>query len=292
MDLAAIEADLKAAAGRRQIVEDYISPALVERLAVTLESQAGRPKVGDRLPSGWHTIFCLQAPPRDALGLDGLPSGNELIPPVAMQRRMFGGARMTFHGALVVGEPVRCESELAETKTRTTPTAQLAIVTLRHRYFGSAGLAVVEEQDIIHMEPTGTAAERVASTVEVMPAPTWRRHMSPDPVMLFRFSALTFNSHRIHYDAPYSAEVERLPGLMVQGKLIALQLLETVRAAVPSARLEMFEYRSGRPLFASGRCALSAKLDETGRSVRLWAEDHKGLPVQTASMTFSAPVSA
>jgi 3-methylfumaryl-CoA hydratase len=208
-----------------------------------------------------------------------------------MQRRLFGGAKTTFHAPLVIGQQVRCESEMTDVKTRTTAASHLAIVKLSHRFFGPAGLALEEEQDIIHMEPIAGAAERPAqSAADAMPEPTWQRSIVPDPIMLFRFSALTFNSHRIHYDAQYSTEVEKLPGLIVQGRLIALALLEVVRAAAPAASIRSFEYRSGRPLFAGGTCTLKATLDDGGRRARLWAEDSKARTVQTATLEFAEPV--
>ena len=295
MDLSAIEHSLKAAIGKKRVVSDYVSPSIVERLAVTLESGGAAPSADAPLPPGWHNVFCLQAPSRSALGQDGLPAVFDQIPPVPMQRRMFGGARMTFHAPLRVGEAVRCESEVADAKLRTTAAGHLAIVTLRLRYLGSSGLCVTEEQDIVHMEPTPAShqpasSEKPAAASESLPVPTWSRQFTPDPVMLFRFSALTFNSHRIHYDLPYSSEVEKLPGLMVQGKLIALQLLETVRSASPSAKLTSFEYRSGRPLFADGRpCTLAAGLDASRLKAKGWASDAEGRAVQTASMTFGEP---
>ena len=207
-----------------------------------------------------------------------------------MQRRLFGGARLEFHGRLVVGEPVRCESELSETKVRSTATAHLAIATLRHRFFGPAGLAVVEEQDIIHMEVVEGATEKAPSTREGRPNPTWQRAITPDALTLFRFSAMTFNSHRIHYDAPYAENVEKLPGLVVQGKLIALQLLETMRRAAPGADLTHFAYRSAQPLYADRRCTLAVKLGDGGNDARLWAEDEAGAVVQTASLTLARPI--
>ncbi len=290
MDLGRLEADLRRAIGTRKVVEDYVSPALVERLAVTLEECAGTaPRVGAPLPAGWHTIFCLQAPPRAALGDDGLPRQYDLIPPVPMQRRLFGGARLEFHAPLTVGEAVTCESELADVKLRTTASAQLAVTTLRHRFLGSAGLAVVEEQDIVHMQPLADDRANGAppkAEVGERPAPTWQRTIVPDPLMLFRFSALTFNSHRIHYDQPYAAEVEKLPGLVVQGKLIALLLLETARRGASGVMLRTFQYRSTRPLYAGARCMLAGRLGEAGRDAQLWAQDETGI-VQSATVTFA-----
>ncbi|HZD61275.1 MAG TPA: hypothetical protein VE200_00625, partial [Xanthobacteraceae bacterium] len=133
MDLETLETGLRRAVGQRKVTEDYVAASLVERLAVTLDCDLPTPRIGEALPPGWHTIFCLQAPCRTDLGDDGLPRQYDLIPPVAMQRRLFGGARLEFHGRLIVGEPVRCESELSDAKVRSTATAHLAIATLRHR---------------------------------------------------------------------------------------------------------------------------------------------------------------
>jgi 3-methylfumaryl-CoA hydratase len=290
MEPQAIEAELRRAVGQRQVVEDFVSPLLVERLAATLDCEASAPRAGEALPPGWHTIFCLKPQLRPALNDDGLPRNYDLIPPVPMQRRMFGGARIEFHGPLLIGEPVRCESELSDVKLRSGASAHLAIATLRHRFFGKAGLAVVEEQDIIHMEPIADKADKPRASKGTAPAPaanpvpTWQRTIVSDTIALFRFSALTFNSHRIHYDAPYSEAVEKLPGLVVQGKLIALQLLETVRRAAPDAVFRSFSYRSERPLYAGDRCTLAASLDEPGDGARLWATDADQQVVQTATL--------
>ncbi len=282
MDLAAIETTLRQAIGRRAAIDDYVAPMTVSRLAATLEVDA--PRAGEALPPGWHMIFCLEVPRRDDLDTDGLPRGFSLIPQVDMPRRMFGGARVSFHAPLIVGQPVRCESELAEVKLRSTATAHLAIATLRHRFFGAEQLAVTEEQDIVHLQQIDGAQDKAVTSADPMPAATWQRDILPDEITLFRFSSLTFNSHRIHYDQPYAVAVERLPGLVVQGKLIALHLIETVRCFAPDATVAQFEYRSTRPLYAGTRCRLAAKLDPSGEGVKLWAQNADEKVVQAASM--------
>jgi 3-methylfumaryl-CoA hydratase len=294
MDLEALTADLRRAIGGRKVTDDYIAPSLVERLAVTLDRDDAPPRAGEALPPGWHTVFCLQAPTRAELGDDGLPRRYDLIPPIPMQRRLFGGARLEFHAPLMVGEKVTCESELAEIKVRSTRSAHLAIATLRHRFSGSAGLSVVEEQDIVHMEPIATGKngdpEQGSGEGAARPAPTWQRTMVPDAVTLFRFSALTFNSHRIHYDAPYAERDEQLPGLAVQGKWIALQLLETVHHAARGAEPKTYQYRLTRPVYAGSRCTFAGKLGDTGNEARMWVENESGAVVQTASLTLAKAV--
>jgi 3-methylfumaryl-CoA hydratase len=305
MDLAAIEAEMRRAIGTRKVSEDYVAPTLVERLAVTLECEGDPPRAGAPLPPTWHTIFCLQTPARSELGDDGLPRRYDLIPPVPMQRRLFGGARLEFHAPLRVGEKVTCESELSDVKVRSTPGAHLAVATLRHRFFGGAGLAVVEEQDIIHMEPIPGGGKsggppkadnrtdnKNDSNADVRAAGTWQRTIMVDSVTLFRFSALTFNSHRVHYDVPYAEGVEKLPKLVVQSKLIALALVETMRRAAPEAELATFQYRSTRPLYAGTPCTLAATLGEDRSSMQLWAQDEAAAMVQTASLTLTKPLRA
>lgn len=282
LDLAAVGTTLRQAVGDHAVVEDHIAPMTAARLAATLEVDA--PHMGETLPPGWHMIFCLDAPKRNELDTDGLPRGFKLIPPVDMPRRMFGGARISFHGPLAVGETIRCESELADAKVRSTASAHLAIATLRHRFFGAYGLAVVEEQDIVHLQPIDGASEKAARPAGPDPAPTWQREILPDEISLFRFSALTFNSHRIHYDRSYTVGTEKLPNLVVQGKFIALHLLETVRQFAPEAAVAEFEYRSTRPLYAGTRCRLNAKLDEPSNGLKLWAQNADEKIVQAASM--------
>ena len=282
LDLAAVETTLRQAVGDRAVVEDHIAPMTAARLAATLEVDA--PRAGEALPPGWHMIFCLEAPRRAELDADGLPRGFKLIPPVDLPRRLFGGARLSFHAPLAVGETIRCESELADAKVRSTSTAHLAIATLRHRFFGADGLAVVEEQDIVHLQPIDGAREKAAPPLDPDPTPTWQREILPDEISLFRFSALTFNSHRIHYDRSYTVGIENLPNLIVQGKFIALQLLETVRQFAPEAAVAEFEYRSTRPLYAGSPCKLAAKLGSANGDLKLWAQNADEKVVQAASM--------
>ena len=285
LDLASIETPLRQAIGRHATVEDFTAPNLVARLAATLEVDA--PRLGETLPPGWHMIFCLETPSRSELDVDGLPRGFKLIPPVDMPRRMFGGARLTFHAPLIVGEPIRCESELSDAKVRSTASAHLAIATLRHRFYGARGLAVTEEQDIVHLAPIDGAPEKVAAPAGPGPTAVWQRDIVPDEIMLFRFSALTFNSHRIHYDKPYATDAERLPNLVVQGKLIALHLFELVRRFAPEAAVTQFEYRSTRPLYAGARCTLAGS--PSGQDVRLWAQNAEAKIVQSASIKLATP---
>ena len=285
LDLASIETTLRQAVGDGAVIEDFAAPVMAARLAATLEVDA--PRIGETLPPGWHMIFCLETPSRTELDTDGLPRGFKLVPPVDMPRRMFGGARLTFHAPLTVGEPIRCESELADAKVRSTATAHLAIATLRHRFFGAAGLAVTEEQDIVHLKPIEGGQEKAAAPAGPSLTPAWQRDILPDEIMLLRFSALTFNSHRIHYDKLYATEVERLPGLVVQGKLIALHLLETVRRFTPETPVAQFEYRSTRPLYAGTRCTLAAS--PSGSDIRLWAQNADAKVVQSASIKLAAP---
>ena len=282
LDLAAIETTLRQAIGRRAAIDDYVAPMTVSRLAATLEVDT--PRTGEALPAGWHMIFCLEVPSRGDLGADGLPRGFSLIPQVDMPRRMFGGARLSFHSPLVVGQPLRCESELANIKVRSTATAHLAIATLRHRFFGAERLAVIEEQDIVHLKPIDGGQEKAVAPADPVLTPTWQRDIVPDEITLLRFSALTFNSHRIHYDKPYAVEVERLPNLVVQGKLIALHLLETARGFAPETTVAHFEYRSTRPLYVGTRCRLAATLGSSGEELKLWAQNADEQVVQTASM--------
>ena len=290
MDLDALGSELRAGIGARKVTEDVLSAAIVERLAATLDTVVA-PTKGEPLPPGWHTVFCIAASPRSALDDDGLPLRYELVPPVPMPRRVFGGARMSFHAPLIVGEAVRCESELADIVVRAGKSADMVIATLRHRFSGGAGLAVVEEQDIIYLNPHDTAPLSTQAPIRrpVFDA-TWRREIVPDEIALFRFSALTFNSHRIHYDRPYATEIEKQPGLIVQGKLLALHLLDLVRREQPASTPRSFGYRGLQPLYANQTCVLAGRMskarqsEQSEESIELAAIGPNGAIAQSATL--------
>ncbi len=262
--------------GRTETRHDVIAPGPCAGLAATLDRPEGPPAEGTPIPPLWHWLYFLDRAPASELGPDGHPRRGGFLPPVALPRRMWAGGRLTFVAPLRIGDRVTRRSTIADVSEKTGRSGALVFVTVRHDYLreGEATLALSEQHDIVYR-----AAPRAHETPATPTPPAgeaeWRREWRPDPVLLFRYSALTFNGHRIHYDHPYATAVEGYPGLVVHGPLIATLLLELLRDARPEARLTAFRFRALRPTFAPAPFLVSGRTQPDG-SVRLWAQDEAG----------------
>ncbi|WP_306320299.1 MULTISPECIES: MaoC family dehydratase N-terminal domain-containing protein [unclassified Streptomyces] len=216
--------------------------------------------VGDALPPLWHWLYLLDRPAQAELGEDGHPRDGLFLPPLPERRRMFGGGRYTFRAPLRVGDLVTRRSEVVSVRVREGGSGPLLLVTVRHAYAVEGEVRTVEEQDIVYKRPGGVVAgapklsEQAAATTPEQPPqqPTtrWSFTLRPDPSLLFRFSALTYNAHRIHYDRDYARDVEGYPDLVVHGPLLALSLLELPRRYAPERQVAAFSFRAKAPLFA------------------------------------------
>jgi 3-methylfumaryl-CoA hydratase len=269
-------AHVKTWVGRQQTLEDVIAPDRVAAMAATLDWPAP-PARGAALPPGWHWLFFNGAARQSALGPDGHPKRGGFLPPVSLPRRMWAGGRLSFVGSLRVGATTRRESEVARVEAKRGRTGDLIFVVVKHKVFDEAGLAIEEEHDIVYRAPPALGA-----SIPPEKTPTgaiWRREVQPDPVLLFRYSALTFNGHRIHYDFPYVTKVEGYPGLVVHGPLIATLLLDLLTHE-GAARIRRFSFRAKRPLFDTAPFVLKGMPGADDRSARVWAEG----PGQTLAM--------
>src|SRR5215469_15593382 len=209
--------------GKTELSNDLVTPVPIAALSATLDRDA--PKLGDPLPPFWHWLYFLPIHRRSALGQDGHLRRGEFLPPVPLARRMWAGSRLEFHRPLRVGDRISRASAISNVSCKQGRTGPLVFVTVRHQVSNTEGLALSEDQDLVFREnPQGSDPEPAAKT-----PPTdfqWQDIIRPDPIMLFRYSALTFNAHRIHYDRRYAKEVEGYPGLVVHGPLVATLLLE------------------------------------------------------------------
>lgn len=278
--------------GRREEAVDLCTLPLVQRLAALLDHDPGEYRTGDLLPQGWHMILFTPVARQSGLGPDGHPEAAGLLAaPAHLPRRLLGGRRTRFVGPLRIGAEVRRVSEVTAFEEKQGQSGRLAVATVRHSLFeaGQPEAAVIEEQDVIYREAAGAAvgaAPRPVSEAE-RPVPAHVRTVTPDPVMLFRYSAVTFNGHRIHYDPAYATSVEGYPGLIVNGGLTALLLLELGKEALgrPLAGLQV---RNRRPLIC-GRparlCAAPVCAERAGDGLALWAEDEGGRLALEASAT-------
>ncbi len=247
------------AIGRTQAQEDEVSPRLVRGLAAAL----GVPEP-EALPPLWHWMLFQDWAPAPALGPDGHPERGGFLPPVHdLPRRMWAGGRLSFHRPLRPGERVRRTSSIEAVREKQGGSGRLVFVTVRHRIEGDAGLAVEEAQDIVYRGAEG-AAVKGAEAAGPAPAGSLSAEVVPDPVLLFRYSALTGNGHRIHYDQDYVRGVEGYPGLVVHGPLQATWLAGLLRGRA----LTRFSFKGLRPAFHGRRLALQAWEDGQGFALR------------------------
>lgn len=284
--MTAIDIDaLQAWVGRRQHVEDVLAPRPAAALAATLDHPR-LPEAGDTLPPLWHWIYFTPCTRQGDLGPDGHARRGGFMPPIPLPRRMWAGGRLRFLAPLRLGEQVRRDTEILRIALKAGQQGALVIVTLKHTVSGERGLAIEEEQDLVYREP-GREVMAATPATTAMPPASWRDAVVPDPVLLFRYSALTFNAHRIHYDAPYATMVEGYPGLVVHGPLTATLLAERLGARHQS-RLTSFSFRGLRPLFAGAPMTLCGRLrEEKAGDVDLWAETPEGAVAMSATASMA-----
>ncbi|MBE7424744.1 MAG: MaoC family dehydratase N-terminal domain-containing protein [Ideonella sp.] len=279
------EADLahwRAWLGRTEQHSDRIHAAPLDALAATLDRDDPPARPGDEAPPLAHWLFFLTAARQSELGADGHPRRGGFLPPVALPRRMWAGGRLTFQQALRVGDEVTRSSRITAVDAKRGRSGRLAFVTVRHEITGPRGLAITEEHDIVYRDAPQPGA--VASAPPTAPTDeTFARRIEPDAVLLFRYSALTFNGHRIHYDRSYVTEVEGYPGLVVHGPLIATLLVDLLRRERPTAVLQRFAFTARSPLFDGRPFDVCGRFDGGERTAALWARNHEGTLAMQAS---------
>lgn len=258
---------------------DHIAPVLVDRLAATLNEP--RPGPGDTLPPLWHWAFFQSAEDEAALGSDGHPARGGFLPPAEDRNRMWAGGRLTFQRPLSVGNTAVRDSKIIDIQEKQGRSGALLFVTVRHDYSQNGETAFSEEQDIVYREPS---APRL-SLDRPAPAADWSETITPSSILLFRYSAVTFNGHRIHYDWPYATGEEGYPGLVVHGPLIATLLCGAFIQARPNAQVQSFSFRSLRPLFAPKPFEVAGHIKQPGHAA-LWAANGDG-PAQEAELIFT-----
>lgn len=272
----------------REEANDVCALPLVQRLAALLDRDASTYRAGDILPQGWHMTLFTPTASQSTLKADGHPETHGQYAPAGFPRRMLGGRRTQFHGPLTIGADVRRISQVAEVKKKHGQSGEFTIVTVRHStsQVGDDAPAIIEEQDIIYRkaaEPDrATAAPPLPPSQETeRPFAAYRWNFTPDPTLLFRYSAITFNAHRIHYDQPYATGEEGYPGLIVNGGLTMLLLLEKVKE-VAGRPLRSVDVRNRRPLVCGKAAWLCLTPSEPGWA--LWAENERGHVALEASV--------
>ncbi len=280
--LAALE-DLKAYVGRRETAIDTVTAAPANLLRLTFGRDEPELRPGDVLPPGWLCLYFLPRFGPDGLRPDGSPLDTGVVPPMPLPRRMFAGERFRFHRPLRIGDTVRRETELADIATKTGTTGTLVFATVVQRIFTPEGLAVEEERRTVFREEVKAGERNQAPRREAAPdGVPWRRTIAPDPVLLFRFSALTFNSHRIHYDRPWAVEREGYPALVVHGPLTSTLLIDFARDHNPGRVFQRYETQARAPLFDTAAFELRGRPSADGRGAELWAVTPEGTVAMSA----------
>ncbi|BAL24234.1 MaoC family dehydratase N-terminal domain-containing protein [Azoarcus sp. KH32C] len=269
--------NLKDWIGRAEEVSDIATATPYAALSATFDREAVRPPVGTPLPALWHWLYFLPLHKQSEIGPDGHAKRGAFLPPVPLPRRMWAGSQFEFHKPLRVGDAMTRTSTIHDVTEKIGRTGPLVFVKVRHeiRCAGESDVALTEFHDIVYRE--APKPDDVAPPPKAAPATsTWEKKWIPDDVLLFRYSALTFNGHRIHYDRKYVTEVEGYPGLIVHGPMIATLLLDLLRHQMPDAEVVRYEFRAVRPVFDINHFFVCGEPQADGKTIRLWAKDHEG----------------
>jgi 3-methylfumaryl-CoA hydratase len=270
--------------GRSSQASDFVTPQLVKGLRATLFQEIGEPKIGDAAP--WTVHWCLAQPvfPMSALSQDGHPTRGGFLPPVPLPRRMWAGGELEFFDALRVGDEVTRTSRIADVTMKTGSTGPLCFVSVDHLVTTPCGTALRERQDIVYRDMSSAQAAAPAKPAPSPPSAQHRDSHMADPVLLFRYSALTFNGHRIHYDRDYVTKVEGYPGLIFHGPLQAAFLVEFAAKLRGGAAPQKFSYRGVQPLFEGSEFSVNA--NATGAGMELWTANSAGQPTMKGTATW------
>lgn len=275
--------------GRVETVEDIATATPYAALSATLDQpDFQRPPPGTPLPYLWHWLYFLPIYAQSEIGPDGHAKRGGFMPPVPLPRRMWAGSDFEFHEPLLIGDALSRTSTIVDVKEKSGRTGSLIFVKVRHelRRNGSDKVALTEHHNIVYRAAPGP--DDVAPPPQVAPAEfAWERRIVPDDVLLFRYSALTFNGHRIHYDRQYVTEVEGYPGLIVHGPLIATLLMDLLRRQQPDAKVVRFEFKAVRPTFDINSFSVHGQPSADGKTVRLWGRDHEGWLTMDATATLA-----
>lgn len=270
--------------GREERTTDCLRPWPAAALTAALDRE-DPPALGEPLPPFWHHLYFLPVVAAARTGPDGHPRRGDFLPPVPLPRRMWAGGRLHWERPLRIGETLERRSIVRAVNVKQGRSGPLVFVTVEHRFSAEHELALIEEQDIVYREPPRSED---GPEPPLAPAPgPWQRRWRPDPVLLFRYSALTYNGHRIHYDYPYATRVEGYRGLIVHGPLLATLMLDLLRRERPHAFVRRFDFRATAPLFAEEELTVHGDPETDSGTIRLWIEGARGELAMIGTVTLA-----
>src|SRR5438132_2247502 len=279
---------LKTHAGRKRAASDVLHPGPANLLRLALGRPEPELRDGDPLPPAWLALYFLPRFATADLRPDGSPRDAGVVPAMPLPRGMFAGERLRFHRPVRVGEELRRETELADLAMKSGGTGTLVFATVIHRVYAPDGLALEEERRTVFREEIKAGERNQAPRREDAPVDLpWRRRVVPDPVLLFRFSALTFNSHRIHYDRAWAMDVEGYPGLVVHGPLTSTLLIDFARDHSPGRVFRTYTTQARAPLFDTAPFELRGRPRADSGGAELWAVTPEGAVAMSAQVEFA-----
>lgn len=269
--------------GRSQTVTERIAPFQSNALAATLNRDDLDYAVGSPLPPLWHWLHFLPVFKQKDAGYDGHAAVGGFLPPVPLPRRMWAGSRLKWMAPMRIGSTLRKLSTVTSVDHKAGRSGDLVFVTVRHQVFDGDVQGIEEEHDIVYRAPPDPGVP-VPQPPQAPDHSAFSQVISPDPVLLFRYSALTFNGHRIHYDQPFCTGTEGYPGLVVHGPLLATLMLDVLRRKMPKAQIAGFEFRAISPVFDTDDFSVHGQPGDNG-TFKLWIRRHDGALAITATAT-------
>ena len=270
--------------GKQSSTEALVTAYQADALTATLDRDDSPYKNGDTIPPGWHLFYIREVVKLRDTASDGHPKRGDFLPPIDLPRRMWAGTQATYHKPIHVGEIIRNVTTIEAVTPKVGKTGPLVFLKLKHEISGEDGVATTEIQDVVYREE----AQPGAVAPEPPPAPAeavWKRTIHPSPVLLFRYSALTMNSHRIHYDRTYVTEVEKYPGLLVHGPLTFTLLLDLFRRENSETALKSFSVRAVSPIYDTHDFTVEGAPGDAGEAA-LWALDSDGRLAMSGKATY------
>ncbi len=269
--------------GKTQEASDIVTEQLVKALRATLFLDIGTPRKGDAAPFTAHWCLAQPVAPMNALGPDGHAARGEFLPPVPLTRRMWAGGELKFLDTLRVGDDFTRSSRISDVTIKTGSTGVLCFVSVEHIITTPRGVAIEERQDLVYRDVAPGGAQK-PDAASPPPVPKHRETHMADPVLLFRYSALTFNGHRIHYDRDYVTKVEGYPGLVFHGPLQAALLVEFAAKLHRNKAPKVFSYRGVQPLFDGAEFSVNA--NDGSSDMSLWTANASETPTMKATASW------